>query len=119
MTSDLEIQIIRYYPPGVTAIVASSFSYFLGRIDENTVVKYPHDESPDINEQTRLAIEAQIYTILGDHDRIIKFKGGDGRGIRLEYAINGSVAQYLRQANVSPTTSQRLKWAQQAAEGMA
>jgi serine/threonine protein kinase len=29
------------------------------------------------------------------------------------------VAQYLRQTNVSPTTSQRLKWAQQAAEGMA
>ena len=118
MPSDLEIQIIRHYPPGVTAIVASSFSCFLGRIDKNTVLKYPHDESPDIHEQTRLAIEAQIYTILGDHDRIIKFKGGDGRGIRLEYAINGSVAQYLKQANVSPTTSQRLKWAQQAAEGM-
>jgi hypothetical protein len=62
MPSDLEIQIIRYYPPGVTTIVASSFSCFLGRIDENTVLKYPHDESPDINEQTRLTIEAQIYT---------------------------------------------------------
>jgi hypothetical protein len=33
------------YPPGVTTIVASSFSCFLGRIDENTVLKYPHDES--------------------------------------------------------------------------
>jgi serine/threonine protein kinase len=39
--------------------------------------------------------------------------------MRLEYAINRSVAWYLKQANVSPTTSQRLKWAQQAAEGMA
>jgi len=119
MAPDMEIEIIRYYAPGVTAIIASSFSYFLGRIDDNTVLKYPHEENPDIDTQARLTIEAQIYKILGDHDRIVKFKGGDGRGICLEYAINGSVAQYLNQTNVTPTTSQRFKWAQQAAEGMA
>jgi serine/threonine protein kinase len=119
MPTDLEIEIIRYYPPGVTTIIASSFSCFLGRMDEDTVLKYPHDKNPDIHEQARLNIEAQIYTILGEHDRIIKFKGGDGHGIRLEYAVNGSVSQYLRQASVKPTTPQRLRWAQQAAEGMA
>jgi hypothetical protein len=92
MPSDLEIQIIRHYPPGVTTIVASSFCCFLGRIDENTVLKYPYYKNPDINEQTRLVIEVQIYTIFGDHDRIIKFKNHDRRGIRLEYVINRSVA---------------------------
>ncbi|KAH6710667.1 kinase-like domain-containing protein [Leptodontidium sp. MPI-SDFR-AT-0119] len=98
MSPDLEIEIIDYYPPGVTDIIASSFSCFLG---------------------PRIHIEAQIYTILGDHDRIIKFKGVEGTGIRLEYATYRSVAQYLRKAKASPTTSQRLTWAQQAAEGMA
>ncbi|KAH9224970.1 hypothetical protein DL95DRAFT_517112 [Leptodontidium sp. 2 PMI_412] len=119
MSPDLEIEIIDYYPPGVTDIIASSFSCFLGRIDDSTVLKYPHDKSPDIKDQARIHIEAQIYTILGDHDRIIKFKGVEGTGIRLEYATYGSVAQYLRKAKASPTTSQRLTWAQQAAEGMA
>ncbi|KAI9053502.1 hypothetical protein LZ554_002457 [Drepanopeziza brunnea f. sp. 'monogermtubi'] len=119
ISPDLETEIISYYPPGVTEIIASSFSCSLGRIDDTTVLKYLHDESPDIKAQARLHIEAQMYAILGDHDRIIKFKGVEGNGIRLEYAINGSLAQYLRKATASPPTSQRLTWVQQAAEGMA
>lgn len=118
MPPDLEINIIPYYPHGVRNIIASSFDCLLGQVDEDTVLKYSHRENPDSQQQTRLNIEAQIYTILGDHDRIIKFKGGDGRGIRLEYATK-SVAQYLKQSKTRPTTSQRIKWAKQAAEGIA
>jgi len=119
MAPNLQVEILPYYPPRVTAIIASSFSYFVGRIDDDTVPKYQNEENLDINTLARLNIEAQIYRILSDHDRIIQFKGGDERGICLEYAINGSVAQYLRQTNVALTISQRSKWAQQAAEGMA
>jgi hypothetical protein len=73
MTSDLEIQIIRYYPPPVSRLSLLPASVVFWGISMRTQYsKYPHDESPDINEQTRLAIEAQIYIILGDHDRIIK-----------------------------------------------
>jgi hypothetical protein len=80
MKADMEIEFKYYYPPGVSEIIACSFDFFVGRIDEYTVLKYPHGA------QMRLDVEAQIYTILGDHDRIIGFKGGDKQGIRLEYA---------------------------------
>jgi serine/threonine protein kinase len=72
----------------------------------------------DIEAWENLAVKAQIYTTLGHHNRIIRFKGGDAwQGLRLEYTTNGSVAQYLKFH--SPTTLQKLKWSQQATEGTA
>ncbi|KAL2062445.1 hypothetical protein VTL71DRAFT_6711 [Oculimacula yallundae] len=112
-------QIKDYYPPGVTNIIASSFSCFISHIDENLVLKYPNIESLEINVQARIHSESQLYTILGNHDRVIKFKGVEEAVILLKYATNGSVAHYLRNTETSLTTAQRLTWAKQAAEGMA
>jgi len=92
MSPKTEIEVPIYHAPGVTTIVASSFYFFLGLIDENTVLKYPHDQIPDKDAKLRLDIEARMYVILGKHDGIIGFKGFDDRGICLEYAVNGSVA---------------------------
>ena len=114
----MEIEIKKYYPPRVSEIIACSFDFFVGRIDDHTVLKYPHGEQNlCADAQTRLDVEAHIYTILGDHDRIIGFKGGDRLGIRLEFAVNRSISQYIKQINPYPTIQQRLKWSQQAAEG--
>lgn len=83
------------------------------------MLKYLHKKpSPDIEAQENLAVEAQIYAILGCHRRIIGFTGGNAvQGLRLEFATNGSVAQYLKIHN--PTMLQKLSWSQQAAEGTA
>jgi serine/threonine protein kinase len=119
MVADSIIEFAAHRPPGVADILATSFDYCIGRIDHETVLKYLHKkQSPDIEAQENLAIEAQIYTILGRHDRIIKFKGGNAlQGLRLEYATNGSVAQYLKLHD--PSIVQKLRWSQQAAEGTA
>ncbi|PVH67283.1 kinase-like protein, partial [Cadophora sp. DSE1049] len=99
--------------------LATSFDYCIGRIDHETVLKYLHKkQTPDIEAQENLAVEAQVYTILGHHHRIISFKGGNAfQGLRLEYATNGSVAQYLKLHD--PSMLQKLSWSLQAAEGTA
>jgi serine/threonine protein kinase len=111
MAADTIIEFTAHCPLGVTEILATSFDYCIGRIDHETGLKYLHKkQSPDI--------EAQIYTILGHHHRIISFKGGNAlQGLRLEFATNGSLAQYLKLHN--PSILQKLSWSQQAAEGTA
>jgi serine/threonine protein kinase len=119
MAADSRIEFTAYCPPSVSEILATSFDYCIGRVDNNTVLKYLHKKQyPDVEAQENLAVEAQIYTLLGHHNRIVRFKGGDAlHGLLLEYAANGSVTQYLKVHN--PTTLQRLIWSQQAAEGIA
>ncbi|ELR01877.1 hypothetical protein GMDG_05064 [Pseudogymnoascus destructans 20631-21] len=74
MAPDLEIEIIRYYAPGVTAIIASSFSYFLGLIDDNTILKYPHEENPDIDTQVQLSkprfTKSLVTTIVSSSSKV-------------------------------------------------
>lgn len=96
------------------AVIACSFDYLIGRIDDHTVLKYLQDQE-DSQARASLEVEAQIYCILGEHDRILKFKGSNNYGILLQFAENGSLTNYLKSATVSPTTTQRVKWAQQAA----
>jgi serine/threonine protein kinase len=119
MAADTIIECTAHCPLGVTEILATSFDYCIGRIDHETVLKYLHKkQSPDIEAQENLAVEAQIYTILGHHHRIISFKGGNAlKGLRLEFATNGSLAQYLKLHD--PSMLQKLSWSQQAAEGTA
>lgn len=58
MKADMEIEIKNYYPPGVSEIIACSFDFFVGRIDEHTVFKHPHGEqNPCTDAQIRLDVE--------------------------------------------------------------
>ncbi|KAI9877506.1 MAG: hypothetical protein M1830_003736 [Pleopsidium flavum] len=99
-------------PPGVRAIIAGLFDYFVGLVDDNTVLKYRRyredigvddlERKLDLAAKRSLDIEAQIFHILGAQNRVIKFKGGDAQhGLRLEYAVNTNVAQNLHHATVS------------------
>jgi hypothetical protein len=94
IAADIIIEFDAYRPPGVTEILATSFDYYISRIDYEIVLKYLHKKpSPDIEVQENLAVEAQIYNILGHHHRIISFKGGNAlQGLRLKFATNGLVA---------------------------
>lgn len=130
-----DIVIYSWYPRGVKSVIASGGSNFIGLVDENTVLKYPNLPSGESlgldfeNEkvyrilrqehQLGLNVEEQILEILGQHHRIISFKGKHEDGLLLEYMPNGSVADYLYNANPRPSIKERLKWALQAAEAVA
>jgi serine/threonine protein kinase len=66
-----------------------------------------------------LEVEEQILRILGKHPRIIQLKGRHEDGLLLEYLPNGSIERYLRSNAPCTTVAQRLRWGQQAAEGLA
>ncbi|MCJ1473155.1 hypothetical protein MMC13_001806 [Lambiella insularis] len=130
-----DIVIYSWYPRGVERVIASGGSHFIGLVDENTVLKYPslpseeplglHLENKKIDrilrqeQQIGLDVEEQILGILGQHHRIIRFKGKHEDGLLLEYMPNGSIADYLYNANPRPLVQERLKWAMQTAEAVA
>lgn len=70
-------------------------------------------------QQLGLDVEEQILEILGQHHRIINFKGKHEDGLLLESMTNGSVADYLYSANPRLSIKERLKWTLQAAEAVA
>ncbi|KAK5129612.1 hypothetical protein LTR04_005038, partial [Oleoguttula sp. CCFEE 6159] len=80
-----------FYPAGVQHIIATGSTSYTGIIDQDTVLKYPHDQEG----QTALLAEAAMLSVLGSHPRIIGLKGWSGEGIRLEYACNGPLDEYL------------------------
>lgn len=113
-------EIILREPAGVTKIIVCSFDYFIGLVGDDVILKYPHLEK-DQATHDRLLTEAKFYQLLQPdgktHDRIIQYKHHDEHGIYLEYAPNGSISKYLASNTAAPSI--RLKWALQAAEGMA
>ncbi|PMD54983.1 uncharacterized protein K444DRAFT_645834 [Hyaloscypha bicolor E] len=96
-----------WYPRGVKSVIASGSNSFIGLVDENTVLKYPQipSEKPPgldfekekINRVLRqgqligLDVEEQILGVLGQHRRIIGFKGKHEEGLLLEHMPNGSI----------------------------
>ena len=132
-----EPDIITYpwFPRGVKNIIASGGSHFVGLVDDNTVLKYPQitSETPSgldaakekihriLREEQELGlyVEEQIFRALGHHRRIVSFKGKHEDGLLLEYMPNGSVVNFVQNADPSPLMKERLKWASQAAEAVA
>ncbi len=130
-----DIVINSWYPRGVKEVIATGGSNFIGLIDENTVLKYPQLPSGEPSgldfqdakihrilrqqAQNGIDVEEQILEVLGQHQRIIKFKGKHEDGLILEYMPNGSVADYFYNPNPRPSMKERLKWALQAAEAVA
>ncbi|KAH7381814.1 kinase-like domain-containing protein [Cadophora sp. MPI-SDFR-AT-0126] len=119
---------------GVECIISCGCNNYIGLVDEDTVLKYPNlpPSKPSgldargeriytllRKQQTDgLAIEGQIFEILGQHPRFIGYKGMHTDGLLLEHAHNGSVSSYLEKNGLSLSTQNRLKWAMQATEGV-
>lgn len=107
-----------YLPEGVGKVIGFGSSSFIGLLDHKTVLKYPRV----VGEQwDRFVIEERMYNALGSHPRIIACFGLDERGLKLEYAIKGTVRDFLRdpKSACSITSRDRLKWSRQATEGLA
>lgn len=108
----------QYLPEGVSKIIAQGSSSFIGKLNEETVLKYPSVKG---EEWSRFIVEKHIYEALCPHPRIIRSYGLDKRGLILEYATGGILQDHLRSLDSakSITNADRIRWCQQAAEAVA
>lgn len=125
-----------WLPNGVETIIACGSNNLIGIVDKTTVLKYPNLSPPSTTsnleteeeriyrmireEQTNgLLVESQMFEALGQHPRIVGFKGKHSEGILLENAHNGSVFSDMNTKGVFVPMDRRLKWALEATEGVA
>ncbi|KAH8910546.1 kinase-like protein [Coniochaeta sp. PMI_546] len=125
-----------WFPRGIQHFIAAGASNYVAVFDEHTVLKFPIVPPQDEDVYTEegrayrrnfrqrtlkgLESEEKILTTLGHHPRIILLRHQKHEaGLLLEYMPNGSVERYLRDIDPDTSLEQRLKWARQAAEGLA
>jgi serine/threonine protein kinase len=87
------------------------------RLPSGDAIKTPwNGDTGDLCRQ--LALESQIYKRLGYHPRLVKIISWDPDqyALTMEYMPNGSLRDRLADKDIS--LSQRLQWAQQAAEAV-
>ena len=61
-------------PEGVCARIATSATCWVGLMEDRcTVLKYPHDKTPEA--MSRLHEEAAMYQHIGPHENVVLFKG--------------------------------------------
>lgn len=114
--SDLEVVEYHHYcPEGVQRVLASGTSAFIGEVDESTVLKYPLEPGGDMS---RLKHEYKIFSIFGQHVRIIGQKGLTDVGLYLERATNETIHEYLTEFNHTPTVEQRVAWCREVTEAV-
>lgn len=106
-------------PAALLAIGSSSTTYRLS----NTVIKVPRiDSDPEITAQNAKAAttEANVYKILGAHDRIAKclYISPTTHMIQLEYYPNGTVRDYVAARRGDVSAAQLVMWAKQMIEGV-
>ncbi|KAF2254208.1 kinase-like protein [Trematosphaeria pertusa] len=107
-----------YLPKGVDKVIGFGSSSFIGRVNDDTVLKYPRIAG---EQWDTFVIEQRIYKALGSHPRILAFYGLDERGLKLEYATRGTVRNLLRDPNHARSLAcrDRIKLCRQAAEAIA
>ena len=108
--------IVHYYsPPGVIAPCGVGGSCYVGRLADNAVLKYPltMDEWPVVK------AEGEMYRVLGLHPRILTCFGLDDHGLKLEFAANGTVKNFLQSNYISLSPKQKIIWTRQLAEAIA
>lgn len=106
-----------YCPPGVTQVLATDTSTFIGEVDEFTVLKYPLIPGRGVD---RLDVEKKLLEIVGPHEWVIRLKGFSDTGLYLERARNESIGKYVLESdNPLPSAKKRLAWCREAAEAAA
>lgn len=97
---------------------------YLERPPSGEVIKTP---LPDVDPRCfrencrNMRIEARVYKILGNHPRVPKLLSWDPETccIRMEYVTHGSLKDYMDKNEEKLSPELRLRWAKQAAEGLA
>lgn len=106
------IEIKPYLPEGVKRIIGRGATFWIGELDEATVLKYPNEIGlldPD-EARNSLTVESKLYEEVGEHDHIIKSQGLREDGfLVLERAANGNAFEYVASHPHLPEVS-RLRW---------
>lgn len=124
-----------WYPKGIRHFIAAGASNYVALFDDDTVLKFPIVPPQDDHAYTEkgrpyrrefrqhavngLQVEQKILEALGHHSRIVQLKQRHEDGLLLKYVPNGSVERYLKDIAPETPLAQRLRWALQAAEGLA
>ncbi|KAF5630116.1 serine threonine kinase [Fusarium sp. NRRL 52700] len=101
--------------------IALGSTSFVERLPNGDIIKTAWPEADRAAERRReIALESEIYDILGQHPRIVMKKTWDPihHTLTLEYMPNGTLKAYI-ESNPHVSLSQRLQWIIQAAEGLA
>ena len=109
-----DIYVYPWYPKGVQHIITTGGSHYIGSINETTILKYPHVEGTSLAD---LDAELSMLERLGNHHRIIQFKGQHEDGLLLEYAPNGTLEKYVQRPELA--VQERIRLARETAEGVA
>ena len=107
--------IIEYYcPPGVIAPCGVGSSCYVGQLSDDTVLKYPltKDEWPVIR------TESQMYEVLGSHPRILACFGLDEYGLKLKFAVNGTVKESILSRPALLSAKRKVIWCRQLTEAI-
>lgn len=101
-------------------MISSGVSGIVQRLPSGDAIKSPWPGIREDDSRRDMTTEAQIYTRLGPHPRLVKIINWDPEECNLimEYMSNGSLMEYLRENNDSISAAQRIQWVLQAAEGL-
>ncbi|KAH8698080.1 hypothetical protein GQ44DRAFT_95257 [Phaeosphaeriaceae sp. PMI808] len=108
-----------WYPPGISEadMIWGGNTAKLVRLADGTVLKYVWDRGDD-RAKNCLDIEHSILSMLGSHERVVKYLGKHEYGLRFQLATNGDIRRYLSSHEPGEILEQlRRKWAKQAAGG--
>ena len=107
--------IIKYYcPPDVIAPCGVGGSCYIGRLTNDIVLKYPLTK----NEWPIIMAESQMYEVLGSHSRILTCFGLNEYGLKLKFAANGTVKEFIQSRPTLLSTKRKLIWCRQLAEAI-
>lgn len=100
-------------------MIAGGASGIVERLPSGHAIKTPWNGHTGHLCRQELMLESQIYARLGCHPRLVKLISWDPDqyALTMEYMPNGSLKDYLAQ-NRDISLTQRLRWAQEAAEGL-
>ncbi|KAH6715967.1 kinase-like domain-containing protein [Leptodontidium sp. MPI-SDFR-AT-0119] len=90
------------------------------RLPSGDVVKSPWPDSRAADCRRDMRTENQIYKRLGPHPRLVRMINWDPDecSLTMEYMSNGCLQDYLLAHNDKISTTQRLQWILEAAEGL-
>ncbi|KAF2248511.1 kinase-like protein [Trematosphaeria pertusa] len=100
--------------------LAGGVSSIVERLPSGAVVKSPWPGLREAQCRRDLTIEAAVYNKLPPHPRLVKLINWDPDScvLTLEYMPNGNLSAYLSAHNYTLSLPQRLRWIQEAAEGL-
>ncbi|KAI9039929.1 zinc knuckle domain protein [Aspergillus affinis] len=96
----------------------------LERLPSGTVMKTlipsPYCRAEEDDHRRNMRLEAQIYTMIGEHPRVPKLIHWDLKTccLEMEYLENGNLKEYVLQNDQSIILQLRLRWSRQAAEAL-